>query len=203
VCHKPAKSSIIRDFFKITLCIVQGMSLATSKMGGCLMPLNISSGGINMCAWLLLLGVLLGPLLGCVADIDAEVVSIADGDTLTILHNRERVKVRLAEIDAPEKDQPFGQRSRQSLADLCFEQPVRIQAKGQDQYGRTLARVWCGDVDANAEQVQRGMAWVYDQYNTNKQLYALQEDAQKVQRGLWADSNPTPPWKWRARHRNR
>lgn len=102
------------------------------------------------------------PVLAVAADIEGQVIAIADGDTLTVLHGREQVKVRLTDIDAPEKAQPFGQRARQSLAELCFHEQARVEDRGRDRYGRTLGRVWCAGVDANAEQVRRGMAWVYD-----------------------------------------
>lgn len=137
------------------------------------------------------------PLLARAADIEGQVVGVADGDTLTVLHERIQIKVRLAEIDAPEKAQPFGQRSRQSLADLCFQKPVLVEAKGHDRYGRTIGRVRCAGVDANSEQVRRGMAWVYDRYVTDRALYAIQADARADRRGLWADANPLPPWEWR------
>ena len=69
--------------------------------------------------------------------------------------------------------------------------------KGKDRYGRTLARVTCDGFDANAEQVRRGMAWVYDRYVTDKSLYAVQEKAKAERRGLWHDDKPVPPWEWR------
>ena len=131
------------------------------------------------------------------ADITGKVVAVADGDTITVLHDKAQVKVRLTEIDAPEKKQAFGNRSTQSLSDLCFGKTAVLDEKGKDRYGRTLARVTCDGVDANAEQVRRGMAWVYDRYVTDKSLYAVQEDAKAERRGLWHDDKPLPPWEWR------
>lgn len=126
------------------------------------------------------------------------VIAISDGDTLTALCNKnEQVKIRLAEIDAPEKAQAFGQRSKRSLAEMCFKQAAEINVQTTDRYHRSVARVTCNGVDANAEQVRRGMAWVYDKYNKDKSLYQLQATAQTEQRGLWADRSPTPPWEWR------
>lgn len=133
------------------------------------------------------------------AEITGRVVSIADGDTLTVLMDRQQVKVRLVEIDAPENAQPFGNRSKQSLSDMCFGKEAQIEEKGMDRYGRTLGRVFCGGLDANAEQVRRGMAWVYDKYVTDRSLYQLQNEAKAEMRGLWGDANPVPPWKWRHR----
>ena len=90
-------------------------------------------------------------------ELSGKVVAVADGDTLTVLFNHRQVKVRLTEIDAPEKKQQFGNRSKQSLSDLCFNKTATLADTGKDRYGRTLARVYCDGVDANAEQVRRGM----------------------------------------------
>lgn len=111
------------------------------------------------------------------------------------------IKVRLAEIDAPESHQPFGRRSREHLAALCFQQPAEIRpiaaGGGRDRYGRTVAHVSCRGHDANAEQVKAGMAWVFDRYVTDPALYKLQDEARTARRGLWADAQPVPPWEWR------
>lgn len=124
---------------------------------------------------------------GTAALIVGLVVAIADGDTLTVLNEDfQQVKIRLAEIDAPEKKQPFGTRSRQSLGELCHDK-------------RIVGRVSCAGVDANAAQVRRGMAWVYDRYAKDKTLYRLQDEARSSGRGLWAGRNPVAPWEWRRR----
>lgn len=136
----------------------------------------------------------------CLAGYECKIIGVTDGDTLTALCAEDRqVKVRLAEIDAPEKAQPFGDRSKQSLSDLCFDREAEIAPQTTDRYGRTVARVHCEGTDANAEQLRRGMAWVYDKYVTDRSLYALQDDARGTRRGLWADKNPIPPWEWRHR----
>ncbi len=128
----------------------------------------------------------------------AAVIGISDGDTLTVLHEQQQIKVRLAEIDAPEKAQAFGARAKQSLSDLCFGKQAEIIPQARDRYGRTVARVRCDGIDANAEQVRRGMAWVFDRYVTDRSLYAEQNEARTARRGLWAaDSDPVPPWEWR------
>lgn len=126
------------------------------------------------------------------------IIAIADGDTLTALCNeQQQMKVRLAEIDAPEKAQSFGQRSKESLSRLCYRAEARIEIQTTDRYGRSVARVTCNGLDANAEQVRLGMAWVYDKYVKDKSLYAIQDAAKTGKVGLWADSSPLPPWEWR------
>jgi len=136
------------------------------------------------------------------SDTRARVVSIQDGDTLTILVARKQVKVRLLDIDAPEKRQAFGNRSRQSLAELCARRDATVISAGEDRYGRTLGRVICAGVDANREQVRRGLAWVFTRYAPkDSPLYAVQAEAMGSRRGLWQDSMPIPPWEWRASKR--
>lgn len=127
----------------------------------------------------------------------AGVIGISDGDTLTVLHERQPIKIRVAEIDAPEKKQPFGTRSKQSLSDLCFGKQAEVFPQKTDRYGRTIARVKCDGQDASAHQVQVGMAWVFDRYVTDRSLYLLQDMARAGGRGLWADAGPVPPWEWR------
>lgn len=146
------------------------------------------------------LGALALSLLAMVASADpvtGRVVGISDGDTLTVLVERTQVRVRLVEIDAPEKSQAFGNRSKQSLSDMCFGRDAQIEEKGRDRYGRTLGRVFCNGIDANAEQIRQGMAWVYDNYVTDHSLYRLQHESKDAKRGLWADPSPVPPWEWR------
>ena len=136
--------------------------------------------------------------------LQGRVVSVADGDTLTLLvDGRTQHKIRLAEIDAPEKRQAFGERSRQSLAELCAGVEAQAPVQTVDRYGRSVARVRCNAVDANAEQVRRGMAWVYDRYVVDRALYVVQRDARDGRMGLWADAGPVPPWDFRRRSREK
>lgn len=130
--------------------------------------------------------------------LSGRVVGVADGDTLTVRVDGQRpVKVRLAGIDAPERDQPFGQRSRQSLSELAFGQPATVMVQKIDDYGRTVGTVTVGGVNMEAEQVRRGLAWVYRKYSDDARLLALEAEAKAARRGLWADANPMPPWAWR------
>lgn len=107
---------------------------------------------------------------------------------MTALVDQQQIKVRLVEIDAPEKGQAFGNKSKQSLSALCLNKTAKLDDKGKDRYGRTLARVYCDGVDANTEQIRRGMAWVYDRYVTDRGLYSIQDEAKAAKRGLWVDS---------------
>lgn len=133
--------------------------------------------------------------------ISCRVVSIADGDTLTCLTTTQGpIKVRVGEIDAPERSQPFGEQSKQSLSDSCLGQDAIVRVLDHDRYGRTVGRVNCAGVDANLEQVRAGMAWVYRQYLRDQSLLAVEAEARQARRGLWADVNPAPPWDYRRRN---
>lgn len=131
------------------------------------------------------------------------VVAIADGDTLTARCGEpgqyQQVKVRLAEIDAPERKQPFGNVSRQHLAKLCFKAWARLTPLKTDRYRRTVARVECEGVDASAHLVRAGLAWAYTEYLTDPQIKRLEESARAARAGLWKDEAPVAPWAWRKR----
>jgi endonuclease YncB( thermonuclease family) len=143
----------------------------------------------------------MAPILFCL------IVGIADGDTLTARCGQpgayEQIKVRLAGIDAPEWSQPFGRRSRQSLASLCWQKQAEIEPTDKDIYGRTVARVACSGQDANAAQVSSGMAWAYTQYLADPRIAQLEAVARSERRGLWADPHPVPPWEWRKSARSK
>lgn len=132
-----------------------------------------------------------------------QVIGIADGDTLTLLIDKKPLKIRLANIDAPEKAQAFGERSKQALSDLCFGKDASYEAQDIDRYGRTVAVLTCDGVQANRAQVERGMAWVYPKYNTDPSLPELQGQAKMERRGMWRDDDPVPPWEFRKQKRGR
>lgn len=130
-----------------------------------------------------------------------QVIAIADGDTLTILVDQKPLKIRLANIDAPEKNQPFGQKSKESLSELCAGKKAKYQPLSVDKYRRIIANVKCNSVDVNVTQVKRGLAWVYSKYNVDPHLPNLQISAQQQAVGLWGIHDPIPPWQWRAEKR--
>ncbi|MBS1943301.1 MAG: thermonuclease family protein [Bacteroidetes bacterium] len=131
------------------------------------------------------------------AEFSGQVVAVLDGDTIDVLVDRQPVRVRLAQIDAPEKRQAFGTRARQALAAMVFRQPVTVDEAGQDRYGRVLGTVYTAGVNVNAAMVSQGMAWVYRQYVKDKTLYPLEADARRQRLGLWADAEPIAPWEYR------
>lgn len=134
------------------------------------------------------------------------VVAIADGDTITVLDgDRVQHRVRLAGIDAPEKAQDFGERSRQNLARLVFQAQVVVEWNKCDRYDRIIGKVLRDGQDANLQQILDGMAWHYKQYAreqtpADQKAYAAAEiDARGAGRGLWKQPNAVPLWEWRRR----
>ena len=138
------------------------------------------------------------------ATLEGLVVGVADGDTLTVLDKgRRQHKIRLAGIDAPERRQDFGQRSKQSLSELAYRQYVQVDVSKQDRYGRSVGKVLRGSVDVNLEQVRRGLAWHYKEYQkeqpvVDRRAYAdAENEARGLRRGLWTLTDPMPPWEYR------
>ena len=132
----------------------------------------------------------------------AKVVGISDGDTVTLLRQdgagAAQIKARLTEIDAPERQQPWGARSRQALASKVFGQTVLVASSGRDRYGRLLARLHLGQRDINREMVREGHAWVYRRYATENWL-PDEAFARNAKQGLWSlgADRAVPPWQWR------
>lgn len=130
----------------------------------------------------------------------AGVVGVTDGDTITVLDERnQQHKIRLAEIDAPERGQPWGDRSRQALSALVFSKTVSVQQTDTDRYGRVVARVFADGEDVNRKMVEQGAAWAYTQYLTDETLIATEARAKRERAGLWSMSGAqtVAPWEWR------
>lgn len=149
---------------------------------------------------LLLLSLLVVAFPAAAETIVCRVVGISDGDTLTCLTAaKTQLKVRLAEIDTPEKAQPYGTRSRQALSDLAFGKQATLHIQDTDRYGRAVARVSVDGRDVNREMVSQGAAWVYRAYNRDKSLLAAESEAKAAGWGLWVlpEAERMPPWEWR------
>jgi len=143
-------------------------------------------------------------------EIIGSVTRVFDGDSLLLRVERGGViEVRLAGIDAPEKDQPHADDARDALRDLALDRTLRLRVVDQDKYGRQVAIAYqVGDGrELNAELVREGHAWVYrnrDQSDSAQEraLLVLEEEARVAKRGLWAlaESELVPPWQWRQEH---
>ncbi len=131
------------------------------------------------------------------------VTRIHDGDTVSIQQNERRLLVRLATIDAPEADQPFGKKSRQALSACAFGRVAVVEVHGLDRHGRTLGTLEAGGRDCGLEQLRAGLAWHYQLYaheqsSRQRLIYAAAErDARSRSLGLWAQAEPVAPWTFR------
>ena len=138
------------------------------------------------------------------ATLQGKVVHVADGDTLTVLDaTNTQHKIRLQGIDAPEKAQAFGQKSKQSLHRLVHSNQVSVEFQKKDKYGRTVGKVVFNGLDVCLEQIKLGMAWHYKQYESeqikeDRETYAQAELSARANAiGLWKDKQPSPPWEFR------
>jgi micrococcal nuclease len=126
------------------------------------------------------------------------VISIADGDTITVLDSTKvQHKVRLADIDAPEKSQDFGTKSREALAGKIQGRDVKIETQGTDRYKRTLGTVLLDGRNVNLEMVSEGCAWHYKKYSKSAQFADAENAARAAGLGLWTGKEPMPPWEFR------
>ena len=136
--------------------------------------------------------------------IEGLVVGVSDGDTITVLDQKKNTfKIRLQGIDAPEKNQAFGEKSKLSLHDLVHSKQVRIEYDKEDKYGRIVGKVIVDDVDICLQQLVLGMAWHYKKYQneqslSDRALYSETElKSKSLKLGLWTDDTPMPPWEFR------
>jgi endonuclease YncB( thermonuclease family) len=150
------------------------------------------------------------------ADIEGKVVAVFDGDTIKVLtFDQQSFKIRLAGIDAPERDQAYGVVAKQHLAAMVSGQQVRVETIKHDRYGRILAKVWvrpadcpaCGKtLNTNHAQILGGMAWWYRYYGEEQseedrgRYESAEQEARARKWGLWAETDPVPPWDWRRRN---
>ena len=142
------------------------------------------------------------------ATLQGKVVSVADGDTITVLDSQKtQHKIRLQGIDAPERAQPFGNKSRQSLHELVHGKQVTVDYQKKDKYGRVVGKILLNNADVCLEQLKRGMAWHYKQYaneqpKEDQETYSLAEQQAKTElKGLWKDKQPVPPWEFRKQNK--
>lgn len=137
------------------------------------------------------------------------VVGVTDGDTLTLLDTSyQQHKIRLSGIDAPEKKQPFGARSKANLGALAFNREATAECPKKDRYGRWVCVLHVRGQDIGLAQISAGMAWWYQQYAREQTLQAridyeqAELSAKEGRQGLWNEKSPTPPWEWRQARRN-
>lgn len=130
----------------------------------------------------------------------AKVVGIKDGDTVVVLDSlNNQTTLRFAEVDCPEKSQPFGTKAKQFTSDQIYLKTIKYVVTDTDRYGRSIAMIYY-DKDnkyLSAEIIKAGMGWHYKRYSTSKELALLEDNAKKNKKGLWIDNNPIAPWEFR------
>lgn len=130
---------------------------------------------------------------------NVQVVRVSDGDTITVqaADSVEPVRVRLAQIDAPEKKQPYGPEAKAALTALLSGHSVMVDYEKTDRYGRIIGQVTADGVDVNRTLVETGMAWVYRDYPHTVAYERAEEQARAAHVGLWSNPTPLPPWEFR------
>ncbi len=151
--------------------------------------------------FLIIAFLLLFPCLTQAATLTAQVIAITDGDTITVLTPaKQQIKVRLADIDAPElRDQPYGRKAKQVLSDKIYRKQVAVLQVSIDRYQRLVGRIFLDGRNINAEMVADGAAWVYRKYSDDTKLLELERQAREEGRGLWGlqEDQRVAPWEWR------
>lgn len=134
------------------------------------------------------------------ADFNGKVVKVIDGDTVDILTNK-KIRVRLLDIDAPERHQAYGNASKKYLASLIAGKTVYVKENKKDIYQRTLGVIYLKQVNINAKMVENGFAWAYrfKGVASNKNMVKLELKAKQNKKGLWKDKHPIAPWDFRYR----
>lgn len=155
----------------------------------------------------LALSILAGLLTAHVALADTlvgRVVGVIDGDTVDVLvDGRDKYRIRVAGIDAPEKGQAFGQAAKRHMSDLIRGRDAQVEFTKRDRYARIVGVVRLEGRDAGLALIQSGLAWHYVKYMSeqspsDRESYASSESvARRARIGLWSDGTPIPPWDWR------
>jgi len=138
----------------------------------------------------------------CAFEQQGQVVTVLDGDTITFRatgnsSDKSTQDIRLSQIDAPERNQPFGRQARESLSALVQGKVLRVDVLGKDRQGRPMGKLRMKGVEINLEQIKRGMAWVDVKQAKDPDYAQAEEQARTAHVGLWSQPNPLPPWEYR------
>jgi len=132
----------------------------------------------------------------------AEITNFYDGDTVKIIDAGFEYKLRITDIDAPERNQAYGKKSRRALMQLCSGASVYVAISGTDKYGRKLGKLRCNNQDVSTYMIQNGHAWFYERYSMDVSLLYQQQQARTNKLGLWKSKKPMQPWVWRKDHQH-
>ena len=137
------------------------------------------------------------------ADLTLKITYFYDGDTVKIKDSYHEYKLRLTDIDAPERNQTYGKTARRALIQLCENADVKVFIMGIDKYQRNLGKLVCNDQDASIYMLKNGHAWFNRRYSMDYTLDILEQQSRRDQLGLWKREKPTPPWQWRQKHQHK
>ena len=142
--------------------------------------------------------VLLGGFLALSSTVFAvQITYFYDGDTVKIKDGSYEYKLRINDIDAPERNQTYGKKSRRALMDFCADATIFVAISGTDKYNRRLGKLLCNQQDVSMHMVKNGHTWFYNRFSMDYSLALLQDEARKNKLGLWAYEKPMAPWVWR------
>lgn len=142
------------------------------------------------------------PLLTSAHTLKGKIVRVSDGDTVVLLDsNNKQHKIRLDGIDAPEKGQAYGNKSKEYLSSLIAGKTVIVEYEKKDMYKRILGTIYYKGKNINEEMVRSGYAWIY-YYNKSKHMQELQDEARENKLGLWNDKDPINPYYYRKSKKN-
>lgn len=124
---------------------------------------------------------------------------VYDGDTVELKNANGKLKLRLTDIDAPERNQAYGQIARRALIKLCQGSNVSIhlQLTGKDKYNRHLGNLQCNHTDVSLYMAEQGYAWHNEKFSNNLTVKNAADSARRDRIGLWSTDKPLPPWVWR------
>jgi micrococcal nuclease len=151
----------------------------------------------------ILLSLVLALLTACPAlswaDFVANVVTVHEGDRLTIRHNGRSETIRLKDVDCPDLQQPYGKQAKLAMAAYVGNREVVVRGLTRDKQGRVSAEILLHDGrNVGREMLKEGLAWWQRSTSSNASFEVIEELAKAAGKGLWADSDPVPPWKWKA-----
>ena len=128
---------------------------------------------------------------------DAKVITVSDGDTIQVINQSLKIKVRLAGIDTPELRQMYGYEAKDILSEKILNKIVTIKGISKDRYGRLIGDIFLNDRWINFELVKEGFAWHYKKYSADIKLSEAEKEAKARGIGIWSQINPIAPWDYR------
>ena len=146
--------------------------------------------------------IIVGTIPAHAATLFGKVVEVTEGDVLTVMNMKRPARIRLIGVDAPEKNQPFGDVARQHLSDLVLGQNVMVEYSGIGRDGTIVGRVLLNNADMNAQMIRDGAAWFDPSFKgelgeEKHDIYSQSQQAARTEkRGLWQTGDAVAPWEF-------